>query len=223
MPSPLQHQGVQKGEHQVFLVAMSYYPLLLKLEGQLCLVVGGGAVAERKASSLLEAGARVKVVAPSFTPRLKALGREGMVELAPREYQCQDLNGVALVISASSEREVNARVAREARERGLLVNVVDSPKECTFVVPSVVRRGGLILAISTSGLSPALAHHLREELKKEFGEEFGPLLELLAELRPRAQGRTLEALRQSLGPVLELLRQGKKEEARQTLSLAMGL
>ena len=200
---------------------MSYYPIVLKLEGRPCLVVGGGVVAERKAISLLEAGARVRVVAPHFTRRLEALGREGVVELVPREYQGQDLEGVALVISAASQREVNAQVAREAGERGLLVNVVDSPQECSFIVPSVVRRGGLLLAISTSGLSPALARHLREQLEEEFGEEFGPLLELLAELRPRAQGRTLEALRQSLGPALELLRQGKREEARDTLSRAM--
>ena len=202
---------------------MSYYPIVLKLEERPCLVVGGGVVAERKAVSLLEAGARVRVVAPRFTPRLEALGREGVVELVAREYQGQDLEGTALVISAASRREVNARVAREAGERGLLVNVVDSPQECSFIVPSVVRRGGLILAISTSGLSPALARYLREELEEEFGEEFGPLLELLAELRPRAQGRTLEALRRSLGPALELLRQGKREEARDTLSRAMRL
>jgi len=151
---------------------MSYYPIVLKLEGRPCLVVGGGVVAERKAVSLLEAGARVRVVAPRFTPRLEALGREGVVELVPREYQGQDLQGVALVISAASRREVNAQVAQEAGERGLLVNVVDSPQECSFIVPSVVRRGGLILAISTSGLSPALARHLREKLEEEFGEEF---------------------------------------------------
>jgi len=200
---------------------MSYYPIVLKLEGRPCLVVGGGVVAERKVSSLLEAGARVRVVAPRFTPGLEAMGREGVVELVPREYQARDLEGAALVISAASRREVNTQVAREAGERGVLVNVVDSPRECSFIVPSVVRRGGLILAISTSGLSPALARHLREKLEEEFGEEFGPLLELLAELRPRAQGRTLEALRQSLVPALELLRQGKKKEARDTLSRAM--
>ena len=200
---------------------MSYYPIMLKVEGRPCLVVGGGAVAERKAVSLLEAGARVRVVAPRFTRRLQTLGREGALELATREYQGDDLNGVALVISAASRREVNARVAREAGERGLLVNVVDSPRECSFIVPSVVRRGGLILAISTSGLSPALARYLREELEQEFGEEFGPLLEILAELRPGAQGRTLEALRSSLRPALEVLRLGKREEARDILLRAM--
>jgi precorrin-2 dehydrogenase/sirohydrochlorin ferrochelatase len=194
---------------------------MFKLEDRPCLVVGGGVVAERKVASLLEAGARVRVVAPSFSPGLEAMGREGVVELVPREYKVRDLEGTALVISAASRREVNAQVAREAGERGLLVNVVDSPRECSFIVPSVVRRGGLILAISTSGLSPALARHLREQLEEEFGQEFGPLLELLAELRPGAGGRTLEALRQSLGPALELLRQGKTEEARDTLSRAM--
>jgi len=200
---------------------MSYYPIVLKVDGRPCLVVGGGAVAERKAVSLLEAGALVRVVAPRFTPRLQTMGREGALELVHREYEGNDLNSVALVISAASRREVNARVAREAEERGLLVNVVDSPRECSFIVPSVVRRGGLILAISTSGLSPALARHLREELEQEFGEEFGPLLELLAELRPAAQGRTLEALRSSLRPALEVLRLGKREEARDILFRAM--
>ena len=200
---------------------MEYYPVVLKLAGQPCLVVGGGAVAQRKVSSLLGAGAKVRVVAPSFAPALDALGARGGVELVRREYRPQDLEGAVLVIAATDDRGINQKVSQEARSRGILVNVVDSPQECSFLVPSVVSRGGLLIAISTGGRSPALARHLREKLEKELGEEYALLLELLGEARRQAQARgespTYNGWRDSLEPALELLRQGKKEEARSLL------
>jgi precorrin-2 dehydrogenase/sirohydrochlorin ferrochelatase len=173
---------------------LSYYPALLDLRGRLVAVIGGGRVAARKVASLLETGARVRLVAPRLAPESRALAGEPGVELKEREFKSGDLEGVCLVISATDNEALNRSVAAEAEGRGLFVNVVDVPRLCSFIVPAVVRRGDLTLAASTGGASPAAARRLRERLQEEFGPTWGPYLGLMRALRERvtALGRPAE-------------------------------
>jgi precorrin-2 dehydrogenase / sirohydrochlorin ferrochelatase len=162
-----------------------YYPVFLDLRGRRCLVVGGGKVARRKVEGLLEAGARITVVAPCIEPM-----PEG-VELVQREVKADDLDGMMYVIAATDNREVNAMVAHEAAVRGIWTNVVDDPELCTVILPAVVRRGAFCLAISTGGAGPVLARRLRERLEREFGEEYATLVNLLWRLRQDWEPRAL--------------------------------
>jgi precorrin-2 dehydrogenase/sirohydrochlorin ferrochelatase len=156
---------------------MSDYPILLNIEGRLCVVVGGGAVGLRKARGLLAAGARVRLVDPE--PADVPQG----VEQVLRPYRDGDLEGAALAFAASSVREVNAAVTAEARRRGIPVNVADAPLEGDFTVPAVRRRGGVTVAVGTGGESPALAAILAERLRARFGDEWGTVQEIAAALR----------------------------------------
>ena len=178
---------------------------LTGLETKLCIVVGGGAVAERKVESLLDASARVRVIAPAATDALAALARGGKIEWLPSAYRDGDLEGAFLVIAATDDAPVNRAVAQEATARGILVNVVDDPAWCNFTAPAVVRRGDLTIAISTGGDVPALAGHLRGELERQFGDEWDAYVEWLARLRGRIAARypELEARRQAWARVLD--------------------
>src|SRR5438552_3928078 len=144
------------------------YPIHLCIEGELCVVVGGGAVAERKVSGLLAAGARVRLVSPQFTQALQARAAAGEVEAVPAAYESMYLAGAFLVFAATGDRAVNERVVADAQERGLPVNVVDTNtlRAGEFVVPAVVRRGELCLSVSTGGTTPMLAARIRQELEQ---------------------------------------------------------
>lgn len=172
---------------------MRYFPAFLDLKDKLCVVVGGGRVAERKVRSLLKAGASVKVIGPGFTVSLSRLKKNGKIISRPRAFRSGDLSGAFLAIAATDDRATNERVYREAAERRIPVNLVDDPAHCSFIVPSLVERGDLLLAISTSGQSPALAKLLRQKLQKEIGPEYAFLLKLLGAVRrkilPRAFGQ----------------------------------
>jgi precorrin-2 dehydrogenase/sirohydrochlorin ferrochelatase len=161
------------------------YPIFALIEARPCLVVGGGAVGERKVQDLRAAGARVSVVSLSLTPGLAQLAAAGEICHLAVEFTEEHLEGMALVMAATDDAEVNARVSAAARARGLWVNVADAPDLCTFIVPAQVRRGDLTLAISTGGASPALARQLRLELAQHIGPEYGPYLTLLQEIRTR--------------------------------------
>jgi precorrin-2 dehydrogenase / sirohydrochlorin ferrochelatase len=160
-----------------------YYPVCLDLRDRPCVVIGGGAVAARKVEGLLECGARVTVVAPALVPRLQSLLDEGRIEARQRPYAKGDLAGVALAIAATDERAVNARVAAEARARGVWLNAADDPERCDFILPAVIRRGDLQIAVSTGGRSPALARRVREDLERLLPPEYADLLPLLADVR----------------------------------------
>ncbi len=160
---------------------MKYYPAFLRLEGRRCVVVGGGDVAERKVFALLEAGALVTVISPVLTERLSGLKEEGRIEHIGRSYEEGDLEGAAVIIAATGDMGVNRKVSRDAGSTP--VNVVDVPELCTFIVPSVVRRGALTVAVSTSGVSPALARSIREELEGLFPDATGPFLDHLRAVR----------------------------------------
>jgi siroheme synthase-like protein len=169
-----------------------YYPLCLDLRGRPCVVIGGGAVAARKVASLLECGARVTVVAPSLGPALEERYRAGAIEARLRPYRDGDLAGAALAIAATDDATANGQVAAEARARGVLLNVVDDPARGDFIAPAVLRRGALEVAVSTGGLSPALARWVRDALKGLVPAEYGDLLPLLAELRAELRGAGVE-------------------------------
>ena len=164
---------------------MRYFPAFLDLKDKLCVVVGGGRVAERKVRSLLKAGASIKVIGPEFTDSLSRLKKNGKIIFRPRAFRSRDLSGAFLAIAATDDRATNERVYREAAERRIPVNLVDDPAHCSFIVPSLVERGDLLLAISTSGQSPALAKLLRQKLQKEIGPEYAFLLKLLGAVRKK--------------------------------------
>lgn len=151
---------------------MSLFPMFIKLDGRRCLVIGAGSVGEAKIESLLGTAASVHVVAPKATPKVRQWAREGRIERHAREYVPADLTGVFLVIAATSSRALHDEIYMEARSRGVLCNIVDEPERCDFYFPAVVRRGDLQIAISTGGLSPALAQRLRKELEEQFGPEW---------------------------------------------------
>jgi len=157
-----------------------YYPLCLKLEGKPCLVVGGGTVALRKAKDLLEAGAKVRAVAPDFVAGFrKTCG----VELVRRAYRASDLRGCALVIAATNDENLNRRVSSDARREKALANVVDAPELCDFIVPSTLRRGDMTISVSTGGASPSLARKIRLELEKRYPAAYGLYVRFLGEMR----------------------------------------
>jgi precorrin-2 dehydrogenase/sirohydrochlorin ferrochelatase len=161
------------------------YLVNLKIEGRPVLVVGAGGIALRKVEGLLEAGAKVTVVAPEACEGVVRLAREGKIALHLRPYSEEDCKGRALVMAATDDEGVNARVARDAGSLGILVNVADRPALCTATLPAVVRRGSLTLAVATEGRCPAFARALREELEARYGEEYGEALGLMGELRSR--------------------------------------
>jgi precorrin-2 dehydrogenase/sirohydrochlorin ferrochelatase len=209
---------------------MQTYPVFVLLAGKPCLVVGGGQVAARKVQDLLTAGARVTVVSPALTPALAALAGRGEIRHLQGDFQEEQVAGMALVIGATDDMAVNARVSAAAQARGIWVNIVDQPELCTFIVPAQVRRGDLTLAISTGGASPALARRLREELEGRFGPEYGPYLALMQTIRTRV----LEARRGDPdnavlfkrlvdSPLREALGRGDLTEVRRILQEILGL
>jgi precorrin-2 dehydrogenase/sirohydrochlorin ferrochelatase len=164
---------------------MRYYPINLDIHDRRCLVVGGGSVGTRKALSLRACGARVTVVSPAVTEELSQEADGETLVLAKRPYREQDLLNVFLVIGATDDEALNRRVHRDAEDRGILCNIADRPEICNFILPSVVRRGGLTISISTSGRSPALAKKLRRDLEKLFGDEYRVLLHIMGAIRRR--------------------------------------
>ena len=151
---------------------MKLFPLFLKLEGRRCLVVGAGSIAESKITGLVDTGSEVVVVAPEARPEIQALAVAKKVEWHKRAFAPADLNGMFLVVAATSSTAVHQRIFREAHLRGVLCNIVDVPKLCDFYYPAVVQRGDLQIAVSTAGQSPALAQRLRQELELQFGTEY---------------------------------------------------
>ena len=207
---------------------MAYYPIFLELKGKPCLVVGGGQVAARKVEGLLAAGARVTVVSPKLEPDLSKLKSERRIGHVDKQYQRVDVKGYAVVIAATDDRATNERVASDARRDGVPVNVVDEPAMCDFIVPSVVRRGDVVLAISTGGLSPALARWLRQQLESYLSEDFDRLVQLLAEvrleLRERGVSVPAKAWQDAIDSGLrDLLAASRRDEAKKRLLSALGV
>jgi len=159
------------------------FPMFLKIAGRPCLVVGAGAVAESKIASLVEAGGKVRVIAPEATKRVRWWAEAKKIEWQRRGFQPEDLAGMLLVVAATSSSELHEEILKEARRRAVLCNIVDVPALCDFYYPAVVQRGALQIAISTSGRSPALAQRLRKELEEQFGAEYEEWMEQLGDSR----------------------------------------
>jgi precorrin-2 dehydrogenase / sirohydrochlorin ferrochelatase len=172
---------------------MHMFPLFLKLERRRCLVVGAGPIAESKIAGLLDAGAKVRVVAPEATPQVQAWARSRKIEWRRRAFQPADLQGMFLVVAATSSTALHERIFRTARRLRALCNVVDVPQLCDFYYPAVIRRGALQIAVSTGGHSPALAQRLRKELERHFGTEYKEWLSSVSKARKRIQARKLKA------------------------------
>jgi precorrin-2 dehydrogenase/sirohydrochlorin ferrochelatase len=171
---------------------MSLFPMFVKLEGRTCLVVGAGRVGESKIRSLLVSRAKVHVVAPWATPTVTAWDRAGVLRWTPREFHPSDLNGVFLVVAATSTAAVNDVVYQEAQTRRVLCNVVDVPDRCDFYYPAVVRRGDLQVAISTGGQSPALAQRLRRQLERQLAPIYAGWLQSLGKIRRELFARPMD-------------------------------
>ncbi len=201
---------------------MRYYPVFLDIAGKLAVVVGGGPVALRKVEGLLDAGAQVIVISPALHPDLEALAAAGRLVHIAREYSPGDLEGCLLAFVGTDDHSVNAAVAREGKQRGVWVNAVDDPANCDFIMPGIVRRGDIILAVSTSGGSPAMARKLREDLEQFLTPEYALMLDLVAQVRRELRDRGVlvepEVWNAALdAEVKRLLSQGHLDEAKQRL------
>lgn len=197
---------------------MKYYPIYLDVDHQPVLVVGGGDVGTRKVLTLLECGASVTLVSPDATQKLIRLANTGQIEWKPRKYRASDLTRVFLVIGAANDEAVNRQISTRARQINLLCNIADKPEACNFILPSIVKRGDLLIAISTSGASPAYAKHLRKELEKQFGDEYAEFLTLMGAVRkkllsvahaPEAHKPLFESLVQN--DLIHLIRSGDRQ------------
>lgn len=193
------------------LTIMKYYPVNLDLRGKKVVVIGAGNVACRKVLGLLEAGAKVEVIAPDSHDELEQMSKKGEIVLKKRGYLEGDLNGAFAAIAATDDRGLNLRIREEAMAEHLLLNIVDRPEFCDFVFSSRISRGEFLITISTGGGSPALSKKIREELEGQFGEEYGRLVSLLAEIRnkiPPEERRSYEEkfTRFVRSPILQAIR-----------------
>ena len=170
-----------------------FYPMFVDVEGRRALVVGGGPVATEKVEKLVDHGAAVRLVSPQITPELQRMVDDGRIhEFDRRPYLPTDLEGCFLVIAATNLDAVNRMVWQDAEAMNLLCNVVDVPPMCNFIVPSIVRRGELALAVSTGGASPVVAKHIRRQLEADYGKEWEALVDLLREARDELKVRYLD-------------------------------
>lgn len=208
---------------------MKYYPVHLDIKKRNCLVVGGGAVGTRKVNTLLACGARVTVVSPDPAQQLKEMAAEGSITLKERAYRTVDLKDMFLVIGATDDEMLNRQISEEAEQIGILCNIADRPEACNFILPSVVQRGDLVITISTSGQSPALAKRLRRKLEAQFGEEYADFLLLMGVIRKKLLSQAHEpeahkALFNQLidSDLIELLRTGQRKQLNLLLYKILG-
>jgi precorrin-2 dehydrogenase/sirohydrochlorin ferrochelatase len=208
---------------------MKYYPVHLDIKNRNCLIVGGGSVGTRKVKTLMECEARVTVVSPDPTPQLTQLASEGAVTLKKRAYQSDDLTGMFLVIGATDDEQLNRQISKDAEQAHILCNIADRPEVCNFVLPSIVRRGDLVITISTSGKSPALAKHLRQKLETQFGREYADFLLLMGAIRQKLLSQTHEPEEHKTlfnqlidSDLIQLMQAGKTEEINTLLYKILG-
>jgi precorrin-2 dehydrogenase / sirohydrochlorin ferrochelatase len=208
---------------------MRYYPIHLDIQNKNCLVVGGGGVGTRKVLTLLQCGASVTVVSPEISDRLQDLAESARLTLKPRPYRTEDLEGVFLVIGASDDETLNRRISSDAERRNTLCNIADQPEKCNFILPSILRRDDLVITISTSGRSPALAKKLRKKLERRFGPEYGEFLKLMGAIRskllsqahePEAHKPLFEQLIDS--NLIALIQQGQTKDINALLAKILG-
>ena len=201
---------------------MKYYPINLDLKGKKCLVVGGGRVAERRVISLLECEADVIVISPRVTPKLERLSVNKKITYKARSYKSSDLRGAYLIIASTDIQKLNRHIGERARKLGALVNIVSEPKLSDFIVPSVLRRGNLLLAISTSGTSPALSKRLRSNLETILGKEYEIFTNIIGAIRTKCRSLPVKKRRRiysqvAMSEIPELLREKRYKKAEKVL------
>ncbi len=206
-----------------------FYIACLRLSGRRCVVVGGGEVGLEKVEGLLACDGEVVLVSPDAVDPLRELAEEGSIRWERREYRADDLEGTFLVIAATGHTEVNIRVFEDSERRAMLVNVVDVPPLCNFILPAIIRSGPLAIAISTAGASPALAKRIRDEIADEYGEPYARLAVLLNEVRGWAKGTLptyqdrkvfFESIVNGEPDPVELLRRGDEAAVRDLIAAA---
>jgi precorrin-2 dehydrogenase / sirohydrochlorin ferrochelatase len=208
---------------------MGYLPLLVDLEGRECLVIGGDWLAEGRVKALREAGAAVTVVAAEITPQLGVLVQAGTISYRARDYATGDLRGQFMAWVATMDEAIGRAAAAEARQRGIMINVTDRPALCDFIMPAVVKRGTVQVAISTGGASPALARRIREQLEELIGPEYGPFAEMLRSARRWLKGQVGDAgerarlLSRLVAPdLIEAFRRGEWEKVESLMRTHLG-
>jgi precorrin-2 dehydrogenase len=211
------------------MLDVPFYIACLRLSGRRCLVVGGGDVGLEKVEGLLACGGDVTLVAPEAIEPLRELAAEGSIRWEQREYRPEDLEATFIVIAATADTDVNIAVFEDAERRAMLVNVVDVPPLCNFILPAIIRTGPLAIAISTAGASPALAKRIRDEIADEYGEPYARLAILLNEVRGWAKGTLptyqdrkafFESIVNGEPDPVELLRQGDEQAVRDLIAAA---
>ena len=208
---------------------MRYYPVYLDIQNRKCLVVGGGSVGTRKVMTLMDCGASVTVVSPDFTTQLFQLADTRAIKLKKRPYRSSDIDGMFLVIGATNNEELNRQISEDAQRLNKLCNIADRPEACNFILPSFINRGDLIIAISTSGKSPALSKKLRKDLENEFGQEYAEFLRLMEVIRQRLlsknrDSKTHKYLFEQLisRGLIEMIKNQKEEEINSLLFEILG-
>ena len=207
---------------------MKYYPVCLDVKQRNCLVVGGGSVGFRKALGLEKCGARVRVVSPEFSPQFNAHQSRG-IQLQSRAYQTSDLEGTFLVFAATDNADLNREVMDDAKARGVLCCLADRPECSDFILPAVVEQGDLVLSVSTSGASPALARKIKQDISRMFGPEYAVFLKLMKQIRQRllAEGHDPSGHRQVFttlagSDIPELIRSGNIQQIDSILTGLLG-
>jgi len=201
---------------------MRYYPVFLDIAGKPVIVIGGGNIAHQKVVGLLKASAELTVVSPDLNQEMASLAAGGRFRHVERDYEPGDLEGYLLAFVATDDRSVNATVAAEGKERRVWVNAVDDPPYCDFIMPGIAQQGNLIVAVSTSGTSPAMARKMREEIETFLTEDYALMLELAAEVRAELREKGMlvdsEVWNKALDNDLRsLLAEGKRPEAKERL------
>ncbi len=201
-----------------------YYPIFLDIEGRNVVIVGGGNVCARKAETMMNYGARVTVISPEFTDEIEKWAKEGCLEIRRKKYEVSDLDGANIVIASTDDEAVNTQIATDCRQRRIPVNVVDVTHLCEFIVPAIIEKGSIQIAVSTGGQSPALARTLKEDLARTVGPEYDEVNQLLASLRPAAKKvlptdgdrkRFFDGI--IAAGILDMLRSGRRREAYETI------
>ncbi len=207
---------------------MSYYPVFVEMTGRRCVVIGGGAVGERKVEGLLKSGADVTLISPDLTERLEAWAREGAIQHVSRPYRRGDLIGCEIAFAATNDPALTATIYKDAREQRIWFNASDDPAHCDFILPAILRRGDLTMAVSTGGASPAAARVVRDELGKYLTADFGQLIQIASEARRELRERSLQPSAESWNAALQgdfrrLIEEGKAEEAKRVLLEKLGV
>ncbi len=202
-----------------------YYPIYLDIENRKVVIIGGGNVCARKAETMMKYGARVTVVSPEFTDEIEKWAAEGCLQLRRKMYDEPDLDGASIVIASTDDEGVNTRIAEDCRGRHIPVNVVDVTHLCEFIVPAIIERGSIQIAVSTGGRSPALARTLKEDLQRLVGPEYAEVNDALGSLRDAAKAKLpTDADRKRFfdgiiaAGILDMLRKGRRREAYETIA-----